>query len=485
MSTRKSLAWSFSQQAGQYALQFVGSVVIARLLTPHEVGVFALAMAANFLISSLRQFGVGSYLIREENLTDKKVRTAFGVWIATSWTLGFIVLALRGYLADAYDTPGIEDVLTLVSLNFFVTPLGQPANALLVRGMRFDLLHHITLTSVLVSVGTNIVLALMGFSYMALAWGMIAGTAVRSALLIAVRSDHIRLLPSFHHWRDVLSFGGWVTGASVINTISSEGTKFIVGGILNPAALALYERSLQLPVAIRMVISRPLGRVLLPAYAKLSRDKQRLDHSFLKVASLTNVLIWPPLFVLGFLSVPVVVFVFGEQWRAAGEIMPYIIGARIALTLVPNQHEILVATGEVRKLFGINFVLMMVGLVSVAAASHYGLVVFAVVVFFRAILASALFYYALAPIVRFSRRSFLLTHLRSLAVAAFASIPAAAGYIAYGSQVPFEIILAIVGASAAFWLIAAVLLKHEILQEFSGVLASLKGARGSPANRSD
>ena len=95
----------------------MGSIVIARLLTPDEMGVFALAMAATILISSLRNFGVGSYLIREEQLTDDKVRTAFGIWITVSWTLGVVVLSVRHYIAGLYDAPGIADVLSAIGNN--------------------------------------------------------------------------------------------------------------------------------------------------------------------------------------------------------------------------------------------------------------------------------------------------------------------------------------------------------------------------------
>lgn len=483
MSTRKSLAWSFSQQFGQYVLQFVGSVVIARLLTPHEVGVFSLALAANFLITSLREFGVGSYLIREETLNDDKVRTAFGIWIVTSWSLGLVVLAVRGLFADLYDTPGISDVLTIVSISFFITPLGQPANALLIREMRFDLQHHITLASVLVSVSTNIILAVLGFSYMALAWGMIAGVIVRSLLLIAARPDHLRMLPSLQYWRDVVSFGGWVTATSIVGTINSQGSKFILGGVINPSALAQFERSSQLPITARMAISRPLGRVLLPAFAQLSRDKQRLDESFIKATNLMNVLVWPPMFALAFLSVPVVVLIFGEQWRIAGEIMPYTIGGILSLTLVPNHHEILVATGKVRKLFTITSIMMVFALATGAVASYYGLAAFAAVGFARALLASVVLYCAVAPIVGLSLPHFVRMHLRNFAVATFSAVPAAAAYYHYGTEVPLEAILALVPLSAVFWLLAVAALKHEVLKEVTRTLTSLKNAIGASADR--
>ena len=483
LNPRSSFIWSLSQQTGQYALQFVGSVVVARLLTPHEMGVFALAMAASFLVSSLRDLGAGSYLVREEVLNDEKIRTAFGVWIAISWTLGIALLLSKEVVAGLYDTPGIADVLMLVSISFFVTPFGQPAHALLVRSMRFDLLHHITLTSVVVTVATNITLAFAGFSYMALGWGMIAGAVVRSVLLICARPDHLRMLPSFSYWREVLNFGGWISGMSIVGTINDEGTKFVLGALINPAATALYERSLQLPLAIRMVITQPLGRVMFPAYSKMFREGKRIDHSFLKVASISNGLIWPPLFALGFLSVPVVVLVFGEQWRAAGEIMPLLIGARIVQSLLPTPQETFIALGKVKTLFWITVSLTTFGLLATAGAALYGLMAFAVVALTRTVISVIVNYYFLAPLVGFSKRRFVSIHLRSFLVAAISSIPAITASAVYGSEVPFTAFLVIIPASAAAWLFAIVVCRHDVLDELKKLFSSLRERLRRPASR--
>jgi len=196
LSTRKSLAWSFSQEFFQKAFRFAGSIVIARLLTPDEVGVFAIAMSANYLLNSVRDFGVGSYLIREPDLTRDKVRTVFGLTLAIQWTLGALLVGLRGPVADLYGTPGIAEVLGVLALSFFIAPFGQPANALLRRDMRFDLLHHIGIAGVTVGTGTTILLAALGFSYMSMAWGLLAGHVTRITLTLSVRRDHLRLLPA-------------------------------------------------------------------------------------------------------------------------------------------------------------------------------------------------------------------------------------------------------------------------------------------------
>lgn len=100
-STRRSLKWSFAMQGGQFILQFGASVIIARLLTPAELGIFALAMAANALLYTVRDFGIGAYLIREEHLDTYKIRTAFGLWLMLAWPVGLGLLFFSGVYCSA------------------------------------------------------------------------------------------------------------------------------------------------------------------------------------------------------------------------------------------------------------------------------------------------------------------------------------------------------------------------------------------------
>jgi len=377
LSTRKSLAWSFSQQFWQYVLLFIGSVIIARLLTPEEMGVFALAMAANLLVSSFRDFGIGSYLIREEQLTYDKIRTAFGMSIAISWSLGLVVLFARHSVATLYDTPAIADVLLLVSVSFFVTPIGQPAAALLQREMRFDILHHIALASSVVGMATSILLAYFGLSYMSLAWGMVTGTVLSCGLFIVVRPDHLKLWPSLRHWREVLSFGGWLTAASFIGTINTEAIKFVLGGLINPAAVALFERAVQIPIMFRKGLLTPVGRVLFPLFSKDIREGISIGPAVEKLMSATTVVIWPAFLTLGFISEPIVVFLFGENWRVAGEILPYILLSHAILSLLPQPEHVLVPHGKVRSLFWLNAFSTVNSLFFAAIGAYFGLVIFA------------------------------------------------------------------------------------------------------------
>ena len=87
-SVKRALAWSFTTQYSQMILGFITSVILARLLTPAEIGVFSVAMVVVGFASLLRDFGVSEYLVQEKDLTDTKIQTAYTFNIITELVCG-------------------------------------------------------------------------------------------------------------------------------------------------------------------------------------------------------------------------------------------------------------------------------------------------------------------------------------------------------------------------------------------------------------
>lgn len=470
LKTRNALAWSYSQQFAALAIQLIGSVVIARLLTPDEVGIFALAVALSAFIAAIRQLGISSYLIREPELNEDKIRTAFGMWLTMSWALGCVILFARQGIAEFYGAPGIADVLLLLAFNFIIGPFGAPAEALLTREMRFDVLNHVTLASSLIGLIASIWLAFSGLSYMALAWGMVITAGLRAVLLILVRSDHLKLRPGFRYWREVLNFGGWLTVSSLLTTANAQGIKFALGAILTPGAVAIFERAVQIPSLARTSVTQPLGNVLAPAYAKLVREGKSIESSLLKVINYSTALIWAPFLALALFPYSVVVGLFGDNWRAASEIMPYLLLAQGITLIMSSAPAVLVAYARVRTLVLASGVVAFGSVGATLYTAHFGLEAFAMSRPFVAFLNFAVFSWAITSASGVKLGEMLRGLPRSAAVAFIASLPALAYRALYSDNVSlFE--LAAVGLSCAvMWVVTVLVIRHPLSTEF-GILS--------------
>ena len=94
MALKRSISWMGLCQALSFLLQFAGSVVLARHLTPQEMGIYAVAVATVGLLSLAQQFGLQNFVVRQENLTPTTLRTAFTINLVINGGLALLIAAL-------------------------------------------------------------------------------------------------------------------------------------------------------------------------------------------------------------------------------------------------------------------------------------------------------------------------------------------------------------------------------------------------------
>ena len=93
-TVRKALAFSVSQRFLNFAIQLGSTIVISRLITPAQTGVFSLAVGLIAIAQMFRDFGVGEFLLQERELTPDLMRAAFTIALTLGWSIGFILLLL-------------------------------------------------------------------------------------------------------------------------------------------------------------------------------------------------------------------------------------------------------------------------------------------------------------------------------------------------------------------------------------------------------
>lgn len=478
MTIRTSIAWTFSEQVLQYGLQFAASIIIARLLTPDEMGIFALAMSASAFLISLRTLGIGNYLIREPELDLTKIRSAFGIMLATSWSLGLVLFLSRDLVAGFYERDGIAEAMALLALSFVVSPLGAPAAALLAREMRFRVLHNIGFASSAAGAVVSVALAYLGFSYMALVWGLLASTGLHAVGCMLAMPQYALLRPSFTHWRGITEFGGLLSLTALIGTANAEGAKFILGAFTNPAGVAQFNRAGQIPNLSRRGIFDPVGRVLLPAWSKNVRQGLSIGPAVEKLVSLNTVLVWPAFLALGFIAEPFIVLVFGENWRPAGEILPWLLLAHSIVAMLPQPEQVLVPYGLVRRLLALRVLAAVFSLSTAAYGASLGLEAFAILRVAAAVFLTVLTYLAIRPLITLRLGTFAALYSRSGLVAVVAAVPAAILHYQQPETLTLQELTVVAGSCGLLWVGGLAVTRHVVLQEGMSILRVGLGRAG-------
>lgn len=343
---RRSLVIHFFSSSGAALLQFVVSIILARMLAPSEIGVFSMTVVIVNVAHIFRDFGVATYVQREHDLTVAKMRSAIGVMLASSWAICALLLLLSNSLAAWFGEPGMAPVMRVLALGFFVIPFGSITNSLLIRTFAADKQAMVSAASTLTYCGACLTLALLGYGTMSLAWANLISIIVTALALAPMRPRGTPWLPGWKHWRDITHFG---LGTLVVNctaAVNDAVPDLLLGKLGNARLVGLLSRA-NSTVSIFSYVAG--STVTYGAVSYLSQAHHRGDSMAPIVARATAMLTgvgWPAFACTALVGGDIVLALYGPTWLACvPAILPLAVAAGIGM-LFHYTPSVLIALGR-------------------------------------------------------------------------------------------------------------------------------------------
>lgn len=340
MSTvRRSLGFAFLERYLLIGLQLVSFTMLARLLTPQQVGVYSVSMALISMAQVIRDFGLANYLIQRKELGKEDIGSALGLSLMLGGSLFIGINLAASWIGAFYNDEHLVVIVRIISLNFLVLPFNSISIALLRRDMRFDKLMRINVAAALVGTSTTLSLAWAGVGAASLAWGDIASSATVAIGVSLVGAWGRLARPQLRRWREILHFGGPVTAANVVTSVSMDINDLAVGKLLDFSQVAMASRAQGLMNLFNRDIMGTIRSVAYPAYAQAHRDGNALEQRYQQSVVAVTAIGWPFYGFVGLFPLEVLRLMFGPQWDAAAPLVPIycLAGAFSALnSLVPT-----------------------------------------------------------------------------------------------------------------------------------------------------
>ncbi len=458
-------------------IQLLSAAAIARLLTPEDMGIFAVASAAIAISTAMAEFGITPYLIQVDDLGRKTVQKAFGIIVLINWFFAAILFFGRGAIGDFYGNAAIVDVIAILSLNFLLNPFGTIGIALIIRERRFGPLTIINVASGAASAITSVALAFYGLGPMALALGAVV---MKLGLIIGIlicKPRHLSFRPRFRGSREIIGFGSWGLGANLIESIGNQSPELIIGRSLGFDAAGLFDRGMALTRLVNQQIAGSLSAVLTPFFAQERRDKIDLKSRFLERLQITSGLMWPLMMIMSASSSSLMLFLFGPQWTAAGPVAGIL---AISFTLhMPFSigRQLILSYGRMRQMFFIETNMQISQIVAVVAAVHYGLLAITAALILPALVFVILSTRDVMAILDLRLEDVLRSLLPSLLLSLWVGsvmggLVMLYGYAPPGSSLLNLMLFGCIGMAA--WLSGLWLCRHPLRHEIKNMLQALQ-----------
>jgi len=467
MPTRKSLAFSFLDRYATLVIGIVSSMVIARLLTPEEIGIYSVAMVLLGFVATVRDLGVGQYLVQEKDLTIDRIRAVWAVQLGLGLVLSVVILLASVPVAAFYAEPQIRDIMWLVGLSYAVNPFGSLTYAWLIREMRFGNIAVMRFLSALTGAVVGIWLAWEDFGPISLAYGSLASTIVNAVVALWFRPKSFPWLPGIAEIRRVLSVGSQLTLNSIISAIATSAPELLLGKLQSLAAAGLFSRANGLVQMFNRLFVDAVSIVCLPWFAKESRAGGSLAIPFLRATAYVTAFGWSFCVAIVCLAHPVIRVLYGDQWDMAvdlARLLAVSVALGVPVTLCPAA---MLASGAIGTITRVTLVCAIQSITFVSIGASQSLLGLGAAVAISAAVAAAIWLRVTSRHLGVPASLLLQTLCKSAMVAMLAAVGPVLALWLYGPYPEVVVMPIVVGASGglAGFVVGIVILGHPLKEE--------------------
>jgi len=349
---RKGLTWSLLNTiVGRVGTVLVG-ILLARILTPADYGVFAVALVALNALLSMNELGVSLALVRwpeKGGDLDRIGPTVATLAVGGSAGLYLVCCLAAPWFAGVMGAPEATGMLRLLTASVLIDGVTAVPSALLTREFRQDKRMLAEFTSFAISTAVSVGLALAGFGAWSLAWGRLVGNGASAVAFLAL--SPVRYRPGWdgEQARRLLAFGLPLAGSSLLVFAMLNVDYVVIGSMLGPVALGFYLMAFNLsswPVNVFSVAAR---RVSLAGFSRLAESgSERFAAAFSKALALLMAATVPVCVLLGVMAAPLVEFVYGPKWAPAAGALRWLAVLGAARVAAELAYDALVAAGRPR-----------------------------------------------------------------------------------------------------------------------------------------
>ncbi|MFD1600081.1 lipopolysaccharide biosynthesis protein [Halobellus rarus] len=344
--TMKSGIWVSMTTVSVRFSQILMLIVLARLLSPRDFGLMGIALLT---VSATRRFtdiGINAALVQdvEENV-DKYLNTTWSLEAGRGFLIFAVLFVAAPFIADLFSEPGATILIRALGLSPLLIGMRNPGVVYFQKDLSFHKNFVWQSSAALVQFVVGVGYALYSPTVWALVFASLSRSFVKFALSYVLHD--YRPWPAFEveTAKKLINYGKWITGASIVGFIFSEGDDAFVGWFLSATALGFYQYAYRLADTPASEFSGIISKITFPAYSQLQDDLDELREALIQTTRLTAFVAFPLAFGIALVAPSFVPVVLGEEWE------PMIVTMQI-LALYGLMHAITRNFGAVWKALG-------------------------------------------------------------------------------------------------------------------------------------
>lgn len=315
--TVKGVIWSAVDRFSAQGIQFVFSILIARLLLPEDYGVIAMLGIFMAVSQTFIDSGFGTALIRKIDRTETDFSTVFYFNIAVASVFYVILFFCAPAIANFYDTPLLEPVTKVVALNLIINSLSGIHNAKLSIAIDFKSRAKISIITTLLTGAVGLWMAYAGYGVWALVVQNLFSSVLRTVMLWVIVKWYPKLIFSWKSFKELFSFGSKLLASALLDTLYNNIYTLVIGKMFSSSTLGVYAKANSLAQFPSSNITNVLQGVTFPVLSTIQNEDDRLADAYKRFLKITAFVVFPLMIGLASVADPFIRLVLTDKWKGA------------------------------------------------------------------------------------------------------------------------------------------------------------------------
>lgn len=341
----KGVMWSAIERFSVQGIQFVLTIIIARLVLPSDYGLIAMLNVFLAIAQVFVDSGFSNALIQKKDRTETDFSTVFYFNIFISIVFYLLLYFGAPYIASFYKEPDLSPITRWIGLNIVIAGFSIVQRAKLTINVDFKRQAKASLIAVLISGIMGILLAYKGWGV----WALVIQSLSNSLLNTLLLWIFAKWIPKWEFSREsfntLFSFGSKLLLSGLLHTIYINLYSLVIGRRYTSMDVGFYNRAYQFASFPSINVVGIFSRVIFPIQCKM-QDDEYLKVSFLKYLRMSCFIIFPLMTIVTVLSKPLVLLLLTEKWLPAAELLSILCIAYMWYPIMVVNNQILNVKGR-------------------------------------------------------------------------------------------------------------------------------------------
>ncbi len=342
----KGGSWVFFLRILEKALSSVKIIILARILSPNDLGLFGTALLTLSILEAFSQTGFNAALIQKKENTEQYLNSAWSMSVLRGFVIFGLLYFMAPYVASFFNSPESSKIIRILAFSVVLRGFNNIGLVYFQKELKFEKMFISSFVPTVIEFAAVVSFAFVLRNVWSLVIGQLIGAMAALVCSYLLHSFRPRIKIEISKVKELFGYGKWIMWSTLIMFFVTQGDDIFVGRFFGVTALAFYQLAFRIANIPTTEIANVFSQVTFPAYSKLQDNIPRLQEAYLRVFQLVTFLSFPIGGLILVLAPEFTAIFLGEKWLAIVPVMRILVISGMIRSIANTAYTVFMAIGK-------------------------------------------------------------------------------------------------------------------------------------------